>query len=82
MLTAIRIAEEFNLDLTLEHATEGHKIAGLLAGKGIPVTVGPILFSRVKYELREIRLNPRVFCGKLGSSWPSRPMSLQRSNTW
>ena len=54
MLTAIRIAEEFNLDLTLEHATEGHKIADLLAEKGIPVTVGPILFSRVKYELREM----------------------------
>ncbi|MCJ7818304.1 MAG: amidohydrolase [Syntrophales bacterium] len=54
MLTAIRIAEEFNLDLTLEHATEGHKIAALLAEKGIPVTVGPILFSRTKFELREM----------------------------
>jgi imidazolonepropionase-like amidohydrolase len=54
MLTAIRIAEEFNLDLTLEHATEGYKIADLLAEKEIPVTVGPILFSRVKFELREM----------------------------
>jgi imidazolonepropionase-like amidohydrolase len=54
MLTAIRIAEEFNLDLTLEHATEGYKIADLLAAKGIPVTAGPILFSRVKYELRSM----------------------------
>ncbi len=54
MLTAIRIAEEFNLDLTLEHATEGYKIADILASKGIPVTAGPILFSRAKYELREM----------------------------
>jgi imidazolonepropionase-like amidohydrolase len=54
MLTAIRIAEEFNLDLTLEHATEGHKIADILVEKGIPVTAGPILFSRTKYELREM----------------------------
>ena len=54
MLTAIRIAEEFHLDLTLEHATEGYKIAKLLAEKGIPVTVGPILFSRAKLELREM----------------------------
>jgi len=54
MLTAIRIAEEFNLDLTLEHATEGYKIADILVAKGIPVTAGPILFSRVKYELREM----------------------------
>jgi imidazolonepropionase-like amidohydrolase len=54
MLTAIRIAEEFNLDLTLEHATEGYKIADILAAKGIMVTAGPILFSRTKYELREM----------------------------
>ena len=54
MLTAIRIAEEFNLDLTLEHATEGYKIADFLASKQIPVTAGPILFSRVKYELKDM----------------------------
>jgi imidazolonepropionase-like amidohydrolase len=54
MLTAIRIAEEFDLDLTLEHATEGYKIADILAAKGIAVTAGPILFSRVKYELKEM----------------------------
>ncbi len=54
MLTAIRIAEEFDLDLTLEHATEGYKIADILADKGIPVTAGPILFSRVKYELKDM----------------------------
>jgi len=54
MLTAIRIAEEFGLDLTLEHATEGYKIAPILAAKGIPVTAGPILFSRAKVELREM----------------------------
>jgi len=54
MLTAIRIAEEFDLDLTLEHATEGYKIADILAAKRIPVTAGPIFFSREKYELREM----------------------------
>jgi imidazolonepropionase-like amidohydrolase len=61
MLTAIRIAEEFDLDLTLEHATEGYKIAGVLAEKGIPVTAGPILFSREKYELKDMTpKNPGV----------------------
>ena len=54
MLTAIRIAAEFDLDLTLEHATEGYKIADILAEKGIPVTAGPILFSRIKYELKDM----------------------------
>lgn len=54
MLTAIRIAEEFDLDLTLEHATEGYKIADVLAAKEVPVTAGPIFFSRTKYELKDM----------------------------
>ncbi|MGD8902701.1 MAG: amidohydrolase, partial [Anaerolineae bacterium] len=54
MLTAVRIAEEFGLDLTLEHATEGYKIADILAAKSIPVTAGPILFSRSKPELKDM----------------------------
>ncbi len=54
ILTAVRIAEEFNLDLNIEHATEGYKIADILAKKGVPCTVGPILFSRSKYELRNM----------------------------
>ena len=57
MLTAIRIAEEFKFKLTIEHATEGYKIADVLAAKNIPVTVGPILMDRPKYEMRG--LDPR-----------------------
>lgn len=53
ILTAIRIAEEFGVDLVIEHCTEGHKIADILAAKGIPAIVGPSLSTRVKYELRE-----------------------------
>ena len=53
-MTAIRIGEEFGLKLSLEHATEGYKIAGILAQKGIPCVAGPILFSRMKYELRDM----------------------------
>ncbi|MBN2048154.1 MAG: amidohydrolase [Anaerolineaceae bacterium] len=57
ILTAIRIAEEFNLDYTIEHCTEGYKIAHILAEKQVPVTVGPVIMSRSKYELRN--LDPR-----------------------
>lgn len=53
MMTAIRIAEEFNVLLSLEHATEGHKIADELARRGIPAVVGPTLTSRTKFELRD-----------------------------
>lgn len=51
MMTAIRIAEEFSLHLTLEHGTEGHKIAKILGEKGVPVAVGPTMSSRSKVEL-------------------------------
>jgi imidazolonepropionase-like amidohydrolase len=57
IMTAIRIAEEFRLDLVLIHATEGYKIADILAEKGIPCIPGPVLFSRMKLELRG--LTPR-----------------------
>ena len=39
--TAIRIAKEFNLRLTLDHCTEGAKIADILAAEGYPAFVGP-----------------------------------------
>ena len=52
IMTGIRIAEEFDLDYVLIHATEGYKIADLIASKGIPCIPGPILFSRMKLELR------------------------------
>jgi len=54
IMTAVRVAEEFDLDLVLIHATEGYKVADLLAQKGIPCVPGPILFSRSKVELRDM----------------------------
>ena len=51
--TAIRIAEEFGYTLVVNHGTEGHKIADVLAEKGIPVIFGPLLTSRSKVELRD-----------------------------
>ncbi|MFV9511483.1 amidohydrolase [Tepidibacillus sp. LV47] len=53
IMTAIRIAEEFQLDLTLEHCTEGHLIADIIAEKGIPAAVGPTMTNRSKIELGE-----------------------------
>lgn len=53
ILTAVRIAEEFDLDLVVEHCTEGHHIAPLLAEKGVRAVVGPSMSCRSKVELRE-----------------------------
>ena len=48
IMTAIRIAREFEVDLVIEHCTEGHKIAKELAEMGYPAVVGPLLTNRSK----------------------------------
>ena len=51
IFTAIRIAKEFGLDLTLDHCTEGHLIAEDIAQSGHQAIVGPSLASRSKDEV-------------------------------
>ncbi len=50
ILTAIRIAKEFNLKLTLDHCTEGHLISEEIKSSGFPAIVGPSLAIRNKIE--------------------------------
>ena len=52
IFTAIRIAREFDLDVTLDHCTDGELIAAELAGEGLPAFVGPTLGGKSKIELR------------------------------
>lgn len=52
IFTSIRIAKEFNVKLTLEHCTEGHLIADILAQEGYPAIVGPSFGERSKFELK------------------------------
>lgn len=54
IFTAIRIAKEFDINLTLDHCTEGHLIADELLEEGYPVIVGPSLSERSKIELRNL----------------------------
>ncbi|HWQ41195.1 MAG TPA: amidohydrolase [Desulfosporosinus sp.] len=53
IMTAIRIAREFKVDLVIEHCTEGHKIAEELAELGYPAVVGPLMTNRSKVELKD-----------------------------
>jgi imidazolonepropionase-like amidohydrolase len=52
--TAIRICEEFDVEMSWEHATEGHRIADYIAEKKVPAVWGPSLTSRGKWEMREL----------------------------
>lgn len=59
--TAIRICEEFDVKMSWEHATEGHRIANYIAEKKIPAVWGPSLMSRPKWEMRELSYDtPRI----------------------
>lgn len=53
IMSAIRIAEEFNLRLIIEHGTEAHLAAPILAKKAVPVVLGPTLIPEIRTELRE-----------------------------
>ncbi|MGN0778141.1 MAG: amidohydrolase [Aristaeellaceae bacterium] len=53
ILTALRIAKEFDVNITLDHVTEGHLIVEELKKAGKPLLVGPSLGSKTKIELAE-----------------------------
>jgi len=66
IMTAIRIAEEFNLTYCIEHCTEGYLIADALADKQIECVVGPLLMGHSKHELWEVSLQNPAILNKAG----------------
>jgi imidazolonepropionase-like amidohydrolase len=57
--TALRIAAEFGYDLVIDHGTEAHLLADIIAAREIPVVLGPLITSRSKVEVRNRSLaNP------------------------
>lgn len=53
ILTVLRICREFDVDVTLDHVTEGHLIVDKLVEANKPVLVGPSFGSKSKFELKE-----------------------------
>ncbi|MCZ2402153.1 amidohydrolase [Paenarthrobacter sp. Z7-10] len=63
--TAMRLADEFGYELVIDHGTEAHVLADVLAERGIPVLIGPLFTTKSKVELRGRSLaNP----GKLAAA--------------
>lgn len=61
IFTAIRIAKEFDLKMTLDHCTEAHLIADELKEETYPIIIGPTFGEKSKVELREKSFEtPRV----------------------
>ncbi len=52
ILTAIRIAKEYDLRLTLDHCTDGHLVADEIVDSGFPAVIGPSFGFKSKLELK------------------------------
>ena len=54
IMCGIRLGKEFNLDITIEHCTDGDRISDILAREKVPVMLGPTLSDRSKPELSSL----------------------------
>ena len=54
ILTAVRIAKDFHLRMTIDHCSEGHLVAEDLKRAGFPAIVGPDMASRNKIEVQNM----------------------------
>lgn len=66
IFTALRIAREFDLDITLEHVTEGHLIVDELAKENVRMAVGPSLSHPVKFEMQHVTFETPGVLSKAG----------------
>jgi len=82
IFTALRIAREFGLKMSIEHCTEGHTVADYLKEEKVPVTVGPVVGCRTKPELAKksmktaAELAEKGVCVALISDHPEIPSNL------
>ncbi len=80
IMTALRIAKEFNLKLILTTGTEAHKLANQLRDANVPVIVGPISQARMRVETAERTISTPAVLSKAGVKFalttdhPSTPM--------
>ncbi len=56
IMTAIRIAKEFDLNMTIEHCTEGHLITNILKKNSVKPILGPLITERSKIELKNLSM--------------------------
>lgn len=52
--SAIRLKKEFDLDVTIEHCSDGDAVASVLEREKLPVMLGPTLSDRSKPELKNL----------------------------
>ncbi len=66
IFTALRIAKEFDVNITLDHVTEGHLIVDELKEENVPLIIGPSFGERSKIELKEKNFKTPGILSKAG----------------
>lgn len=66
IFTALRIAKEFDVDITLDHCTEGHLIVEDLIKENKYIISGPQLTERTKFELKNKTFKSPAIMSKAG----------------
>ena len=66
IVTAVRIAQEFDIEIIIEHGTEAYLIAEMLSVAEIPVVLGPTLSTRSKVELKDKTMESPVLLYRHG----------------
>lgn len=82
IFTAIRIAKEFDLRMTIDHCSEGHLIADEIAKEGFPAIVGPDLTTRNKIEVQNVAFKTAGILARAGVTvaiTTDHPVSLIQS---
>ena len=82
IFTAIRIAKEFDLRMTLDHCSEGHLIAEELAQEAYPANVGPDFTTRNKNKVQNVAFKTAGILANAGvmvSITTDHPVSLIQS---
>lgn len=66
IMTALRIKDEFAIDMIIQHGTEAFKVADELLKRNVPVLLGPLLVNRAKVEMKEVSFKNAVKLARQG----------------
>lgn len=66
ILTALRIKDEFDIDMIIQHATEAVTVADELIKRQVPIFIGPLLINRAKVELKDVSFKNAMLLAEKG----------------
>ncbi len=66
IMTALRIKDEFDIDMVIQHGTEAVTIADELRKRNVAVFLGPFLINRAKVELKEASFRTAALLAERG----------------